>query len=154
MSKICCFTGHREIPKPDIKKLRDDIDFEIEKHYVLHGVKTFISGGAIGFDMLAAETVIEAKRRHPDIRLVFVLPCSDHAKNWRASEVAKMRVLMLYADHVYCLSENYYRGCMHNRNKFMLDNSLFCISYCRKSSGGTYYTLSKARSLNKIITEL
>jgi uncharacterized phage-like protein YoqJ len=154
ISKCCCFTGHREIPKNELAGMREQLDFEIEKLYTLHGVNTFISGGAIGFDLVAAEAIVVAKRRHPDIHLVFALPCSDHSKNWSASETARLRILMLYADETYCLSETYHRGCMHERNRFMLDNSLYCISYCRKNSGGTYYTLSRAKSQNKIITEL
>ena len=154
IKKCCCFTGHREIPQSDLNALRDDLDFEIEKHYILHGVTTFISGGAVGFDMLAAETVIGAKQRHPDIKLVFVLPCDGHNKSWKASDSAKLRVLMLHADQTLCLADHYYRGCMHQRNKFMLEHSAYCISYCRKDSGGTFYTLSLARKTNKTVTEL
>ena len=154
ISKCCCFTGHRELPKNELSHIRDELDFEIEKLYTLNGVTTFISGGAIGFDMLAAETVIMAKRRHSDIRLVFALPCADHSKSWSSADAAKLRILMIYADEVVTLSDTYQRGCMHTRNRFMLDNSLYLISYCRKNSGGTYYTLSRAKSQNKIITEL
>lgn len=154
IKKVCCFTGHRDIPKSLVEQMRNDVDFEIEKHYIMYGVDTFISGGAIGFDLLAAEAVVQAKRRHPDIKLVFVLPCADHSKKWNDADITKLRVLCLYADEVITLSDSYYRGCMHQRNKFMLEHSTYCISYCKKSSGGTYFTLNLAKRLNKIITEL
>ncbi len=154
ITKACCFTGHRDIPSALVEQLRNDIDFEIEKHYIIHGVTTFISGGAIGFDLLAAETVVQAKRRHPDIKLVFALPCADHSKKWSDADIAKLRVLSLYADEIVCLNESYHRGCMHQRNRYMLEHSAYCISYCKKSSGGTFYTLNLAKKMDKTITEL
>ncbi len=117
-------------------------------------MKTFISGGAVGFDLLAAEEVVKAKQRHPDIRLVFALPCQDHTAKWSDSDVAKLRILSLYADQSVYVSDHYTRGCMHERNRYMLARSLYCISYCRKSSGGSYYTVNRARKLGKILTEL
>ena len=150
----CCFTGHRKIPKNDINALREMVEFEIEKHYCLHGVKTFISGGAMGFDLLAAEEVIKAKKRHPDIRLIFALPCQDHTAKWPESEIVKLKFLLLYADETFYVSDHYTSSCMLKRNRYMLDRSLYCISYCKKSSGGSYYTANRAKKLCKILTEL
>ena len=154
IEKACCFTGHRDLPKNEREQLRRDLDTVIENLYTLSGVDTFISGGALGFDTLAAEAVIEAKRRHPDIRLVFALPCTDHSKLWRESDASKFRVLSLYASEIFCMRESYTRGCMHERNRFMLQNSLYCVSYCRKNSGGTFYTVNEAKKMGRTLIEL
>ncbi len=153
ITKACCFTGHRELPQ-ELNSLRDEIRFEIEKHYLINGVTTFISGGALGFDMLAAEEVVRAKSIYPEIKLIFALPCSDHTKKWSAAQAARLRVLAGFADETICLSEHYYSGCMHARNRFMLENSAYCISYCRKTSGGTYYTLTLAKKMGKTVSEI
>ena len=52
--KTCCFTGHRiiKITPELVQRLRDTIVDVIRQ-----GVTEFFDGGAIGFDMLAAETV-------------------------------------------------------------------------------------------------
>ena len=68
--KTCCFTGHRiiKITPELVQRLRDAIVDVIGK-----GVMEFYNGGAIGFDMLAAETVIELKAEYPDIKLHMLL---------------------------------------------------------------------------------
>lgn len=57
---ICCLTGHRKLAKYRIdgiiKRLNQEIDNLINK-----GVTDFISGGAIGFDLIAASLVIAKK---------------------------------------------------------------------------------------------
>ena len=40
-----------------------------------YGVNTFIDGGALGFDTIAAETVIEMREKYQNIKLVMYLPC-------------------------------------------------------------------------------
>ena len=154
IEKNCCFTGHRDIPPDLLPEIRKNLEFELEKLYVLNGVKTFISGGAVGFDMIAAEMVVELKRRHPDVALIFALPCGDHSKKWSDSDISKLRILSLYADEVITLTPTYTRGCMHERNRFLVDNSLYCIAYCKKTSGGSYYTVNYAKKKNRTIIEI
>lgn len=154
INTACCFTGHRDISEIESVALSNALDYEIERHFTEYGVTDFISGGAIGFDLLAAEAVIRAKEKHPSIRLILALPCADHSKSWGAQNVSKLRFVLANSDDTVCLSDHYYRGCMHNRNRYMLNNSAYCISYCKKTTGGTFYTLSLAKKSNKIITEL
>ena len=70
--KTCCFTGHRiiKITPELVQRLRDTIINMIEC-----GVTDFYNGGAIGFDMLCAETVIALKAEYKDIKLHMLLPC-------------------------------------------------------------------------------
>lgn len=154
INRCCCFTGHRDLPKNLIPQIRRDLDGHLEKLYTFYGVKAFISGGAIGFDMLAAEAVVELKHRYPDVKLIFALPCVEHTKKWSDSAVAKFRILSLYADEIIYVSQGYYTGCMHVRNKYMLENSEYCIAYCKKTGGGSYYTLNTAKKMNRTVIEL
>ena len=72
--KTACFTGHRDIPplkRPGIKhRLEREIEKSIQAGYVYFG-----AGGALGFDTLAAQTVLKLKGRYQDIKLILVLPC-------------------------------------------------------------------------------
>ena len=54
-SKTCCFTGHREIPEADEAALVIWLEEVISQLYLCYGVRYFGSGGAKGFDILAAE---------------------------------------------------------------------------------------------------
>ena len=79
--RTACFTGHRTIPflqKKKIKKRTKQILIEaIEQGYRYFGV-----GGALGFDMLAAQTVLELKGEYPEIKLILVLPCENQTRGW------------------------------------------------------------------------
>lgn len=68
--KSCFFIGHREATSEILPKLTE----EIERHCSEYGVTEFIVGRYGGFDQLAASAVIQAKSRHPEIRLVLLLP--------------------------------------------------------------------------------
>ena len=50
------------------------------------------------------------------------------------------------ADKVTYISEQYYSGCMHKRNRHLVDCSSLCICYLTEQSGGTAYTVNYARS--------
>lgn len=72
--KTCCFTGHREIPSGQRRRIfaktEEAIEGLIKKGYLYFG-----AGGALGFDTIAAFAVLKLKERYPDIRLILVLPC-------------------------------------------------------------------------------
>lgn len=143
--KTCCFTGHRQIPSeflPAItKKLTDTLIFYIEQGYQYFGV-----GGALGFDTLAAQAVLNLKQQYPDIKLILVLPCRNQADHWNAQDKAEYERIKVMADKVVYTSECYSKGCMHKRNRHLVDESSLCICYLNKTTGGTYYTVNYART--------
>ena len=69
-NKSCFFIGHREASTEILPALES----AIEQHISEYGVTEFIVGGYGGFDRLAARAVIRAKRQHPQITLVLLLP--------------------------------------------------------------------------------
>lgn len=141
----CCFTGHRQFPREIIPTLKQRIKDGIEYLYANMGVTTYFSGGALGFDSLAAETVIEQRREHRNVRLVIVVPCRDQAARWSAADRARYERINRDADEVICLAEHYFNGCMHQRNRYMVDHSRACICYLTEQTGGTAYTVQYAR---------
>lgn len=152
-NETLCFTGHRVLPSYHIEGLRAALRYEILRHYHL-GVRNFISGGALGFDMLAAETVAQLKSELKDVKLIFAIPCADHTKGWNDAQKRRFDVLCGYADETTVLAERYFTGCMHARNRYMVQRSRYCISYCTKNSGGTYYTVKTAQRSGLTVTEL
>ena len=150
----CCFTGHRKIPTDAIGGIRERLKREIERLYTENGVAVFYAGGAIGFDALASEAVIERREVHPDIRLVIVMPHKGWAKRWSAEEKAQHEHIKSSADELICLAEHYYRGCMQRRNRYMVDRSSVCICYLTKDTGGTAYTVRYARKQGLSVTNL
>ncbi len=143
--KICCFTGHRDIADDLRPALRTRLD---ECLYALidEGVTVFRAGGARGFDTIAAEQVLEMRRRFDFIRLDLILPCHGQTKGWPADEQAAYRRVMAEADRVIFLQETYSPGCMHRRNLQLLAAADVCVAYQTHAGGGTAFTVSHARS--------
>ncbi|MDR0914771.1 MAG: DUF1273 domain-containing protein [Oscillospiraceae bacterium] len=112
---------------------------------VKNGVTTFLSGAAIGFDIAAALAVIETKRTFPNIKLALALPCENQTKNWCPTDIVSYNYIIEQADTVTYISKRYYAGCMHKRNRYLVENSAFCICYLKKTCGGTYYTVEYAK---------
>lgn len=143
-NRTACFTGHRELPTeilPEIsKRLEDTLLTLIEQGYCYFG-----AGGALGFDTLAAQTVLRLRERYPQIRLILVLPCLNQTRSWQQADVDIYEELKRRADKVTYTSESYFRGCMQKRNRHLVDNSSVCICYLTKPTGGTAYTVDYAR---------
>lgn len=144
-NKTCMFTGHRAIPEKDRKELWERLKKEISDLYI-KGVRNFITGGALGFDTLAALTVLALKDIRPEVKLNLYLPCRDQDKGWSAKNKEIFSHILNRADSVLYVSESYVPGCMHARNRKMADNSQYCIAYLRRASGGTAYTVDYAES--------
>ncbi len=148
--KTCCFTGHRSIPVESLGIVATSTADKIER-LVQGGFDTFICGGAVGYDMLCGKTVLNLKKKYEHIKLVMALPCRDQSKFFGYEDKKTYQTLIMSADKVVCLSEYYYSGCMHERNRYMVDNSAVVIAYCIKQSGGTYYTCKYAKEKGKRI---
>ncbi len=138
----CFFTGHREIPENEYENMFRKVCDNIALLYK-HGYRDFITGGAIGFDTLAANAVIEM-RKTLDIKLHIFIPCREQAKYFTEQQKNEYNLILASADSAPVLSERYLRGCMHNRNRKMADSSSVCIAYCTKDTGGTAYTVKYA----------
>ena len=142
--KTCCFTGHRiiKITPELVQRLRDAIVDVIGK-----GVTEFYDGGAIGFDMLAAETVMELKAEYPDIKLHMLLPCpsEEQIKGWNKSQIARYEQIMQAADTVTVVSDHYSRDCMRQRNERLVELADCCICYCTNPRSGTGQAVRMAK---------
>lgn len=139
----CSFTGHRYISGSKLRELSDKLQHEL-RLLIDEGYTSFISGGAIGFDLLAARTVIKLREEFPHIRLDLALPCADQAKKWNPQQQQAYRDILRQADSVTYVSPEYYSGCMHKRNRFLIDNSSVCVAFYNGTRGGTAYTVSYA----------
>ena len=142
--KTLCFTGHRGIPEDDLPELTGKLDELLEAAF-RKGYSRFLCGGALGFDTLAAQRVLVLQSRHPEVRLILALPCAGQADSWTEGEKRTYQRLKYAASEVHMLSDFYYRGCMHVRNRYMVDRSAFCFCYLRElQGGGTLFTVAYA----------
>ena len=140
----CCFTGHRRLPAKKIQNILVRLDREIEI-LIAQGVTDFISGGAIGFDLMAASLIVAKKEMGRNIRLIFALPCKNQDVHWSNKQRELYRNLLREADEVIYLSENYEPFCMKERNQYMVEHSSHCICALLRNKSGTGQTVRLAR---------
>ncbi len=145
--KTCCFSGHRNIPDTQKSSVCLRLQSEIEK-LIHNGYTEFLTGGALGFDTLAAETVLKLKNSFPQIRLILILPCISQAKYWSDKDKDKYEEIKNHADEIFYTSQTYYNGCMHKRNRYLVDKSSVCICYLTEQIGGTAFTVNYAQKNN------
>lgn len=154
MTKSVAFTGHRYIP--DIK--RNDLCVKLEKAIMENhskGVRNFLCGMAVGFDLLAAEAVLKARKEHPYIMLTAIVPFRLQYERWSEREKLRYHSIISKADKVVVLSEHYYNGCLLRRNDYMLSRCNGVIAYYDGTpKGGTYYTVRKAMQMKLSVLNL
>lgn len=142
--KTCCFTGHRIIPKAEISTIKTKLKKAIIE-LINDGVIYFGTGGALGFDTIAAQTILDLREEYPQIKLILVLPCKNQTAKWKQSDIDMYEYIISQADKCVYTSENYYDGCMQKRNRHLIDNSSYCICYLTHKRGGTFYTYNYAK---------
>ena len=153
-----CFTGHRSQKLPWGFNEKDERCFitslyayvEIEGA-IKSGKKHFISGMALGFDMMCAEIVLELKKKYEHVSLECAIPCNGQELRWPLSEQNRYKKIVSQADKITIISNVYTNECMHERNKYMIDNSSLVIALFNGKSGGTKLTIDYAKSQNKDI---
>lgn len=160
----CCFTGHRKLPSRSIGDITDKLRHSI-RILSSSGFRYYVCGGALGFDMLAEQILLDEAKTDAGIHLVLALPCRDQTNKWLSPRVSgagisggtdggNVGILRDYmaikaaASAVYYVNDFYTDECMKERNRFMVDKSSFCVAYyngsVRSGSGQTFRMAQKA----------
>lgn len=150
--KTCCFSGHRHLVQEECVDLSLRLREAVEKAIHL-GVTDFITGGAYGFDAMAAQEVLYQRQFHP-IRLILALPCPDQTKGWPAQAITEYESIRAQADEEHLLAPSYTNGCMLRRNDWMISQSQYLICYRKTCRGGTAYTVRRATEAGLFIRNL
>ena len=156
MSKTLCFTGHRKVPGRGYgewagigKALFSAIDAAYK-----NGFRTFICGGAIGFDTEAAYAVLASMETRPDMRLVMAIPFKNQPSAWPATAQDEYHTLLLQAHEVVYTDEEkgldnvgeYAVHKMYIRNRYMVDRSDVVVAgMCESSTSGTQHCIDYAK---------
>ena len=75
----CCFTGHRlNITEEELRRL---LETEIRRA-IARGFTTFITGMAMGTDLVAAEIVLRLREQNRRLKLICALPHPGFGLHW------------------------------------------------------------------------
>ncbi len=147
------FTGHREIPDADREAVAQKTFSAVTALYD-EGIRTFIVGGALGYDTLAALIILKLKALYPDIRLIVAIPCAEQAARWSKHDQTLYQEILHAADDTVLLAEHYFRGCMQQRNRYMVDHADCLVAYVTHDGGGSAYTRNYAIKKGKRIVDV
>lgn len=158
----CAFTGHRpsiysfgyDEEHPDCLKIKSMMEMQIGA-LIGNGVKTFLTGMALGADIWGAEIVLHIKRSNPEVRLVAVLPCENQANRWSVEQRERYFNILAECDEVVYISRHYTKECMFKRNRWLIDHANFVIAvYNGALKGGTAYTVQYAHVRSRVVVTI
>ena len=159
LERSCAFTGHRPHKFPwkydetDSRcvALKAALTEQI-KTLVDSGVTDYYSGGADGVDCWTAQIVLELRKKNPAIRLHCILPYKGQADKWSGFAQERYHRILEQADSVEYVSNDYYKGCMLDRNRRLVEaaGQLLAV-YNGEQRGGTVATIRYARKLKRKI---
>lgn len=157
----CCFTGYRPQKFPFALSSDDPRYVEFENRLITEIAElinenclTFYSGMAMGFDIIAAECVLTVAKVKKDraVRLICAIPFQEQAKSYPREWKERYDSVLAKSDQTVLISSEYYRRCYYDRNRFMVDNSDFVLTWFDGSPGGTKNTVDYAKSkLRKVV---
>ena len=147
----CCFTGHRPnaLPelgseqKPGMCALREMLERAVLRA-AQDGLTAFYTGGALGFDTLAAEAVLRLRQSDASITLHLALPGYDQTEGWSEQQLLRYNAILERAGSVWYAAERCSPGSMQKRNRYLVDHASRCVAYLRRMKGGTLYTVNYA----------
>ena len=142
--QTCCFTSHRELPPEEQAEIASRLERVVVSLYQ-KGIRAYEVGSALGFDTLAVRAVLRLRENYTNMKLILVLSCLTQTRGWKPEDIAEYERIKAQADKVVYTSQQYTRGCMHKRNRYLVDHSSVCICYLTKESRGTAYTVNYAK---------
>ncbi len=152
-----CFTGHRPKSLPwgydETKEsciLFKRVMASIIEKAILNGYTYFISGMALGIDMICAEIVLNLKKKYKNVIIECAIPCLNQEKKWSSSQQERYKNILKKADVVHYVSKTEYTDtCMNNRNNYMVEQSDVVIAVWNGSPSGTGNTVKIAKNSGK-----
>lgn len=161
-NQTVAFTGHRKERilqgvgnDPRIlAQIREAVAGMVTELYG-QGHKEYYTGMANGFDMAAAEAVLQVKEEYGDIMLVAAVPFRKQPLWFDAEDQLLYTCLLERVDRVVMVSENYHKGCYLRRDEYMVRKADVIVAYWDLvPKGGTFYTVSKALESGKPVINL
>ena len=143
--KVCTFFGHADSPT-NIKK---EIQKVIEDLILQKGVNTFYVGTNGNFDRMVQSVLIDLKKQYPNLECCTVLAYIPGIKP--EFDIGYEKLESLYPDGLEKVPK---RFAIDWRNKWMVQQSDYVISYVRHSFGGAAKYMELAKRKKKIVYNL
>lgn len=150
--KLCCVTGHRDIPEEHITYVKEALRREIEAA-ASDGYTGFMSGFAEGVDQYFVEIVMKLKETNPNLQLMAAIPTRQRLNSLEKNPETK--AMLDCCSDIVVISENYYPSVYSQRNRYMVEKSDRVIAvYDGREKGGTFGTIRFTHKFCKELREI
>lgn len=147
--KTCAFTGYKPSKMPwgydETDALCVEFRFRLREaleYLIGQGYTDFMSGGALGFDQMAAEMVLSLREKYPWVRLIMVIPFDGQADKWSQEQRERWLEVIEASDRVIHISYSYNKGVFFQRNHYMVENADLLLAAFDGQPGGTAGTVA------------
>ena len=143
----CAFTGHRP---QYLRRTEDDIKVDLENAItaaIRDGLTTFITGGAYGVDIWAAEIVMRLRNKNKALHLIAAIPYPGFESRWTEEWQTRYYALLAAADYVVFMEPDYCREAYQRRNEWMVNHASRLIAVYNGEKSGTGSTINYARKI-------
>lgn len=141
-NKICTCFGHRETYRPFSRNLSE----VLEDLILSEGVTEFWTGGMGNFDGSFSSAVRVLQRKYPDIKLILIKPYFSNELNTNKEYYEYTYDGVVIPDVVAGVHP---KSAIKKRNRWMVENSDFIVTYVFKDYGGAYDAKKYAEKLGK-----
>lgn len=136
---VIALTGHRGLSPGAPALIRDQLE-ALAREY--RGA-TWLSGGAVGVDQVAALVLLDLGQR---VEFVLPFPLHIQGERWTPVERETLRSLAARAAAVEILRDGYHVGGYHQRNRRLLDRAELLVAFTDgRSTGGTASMIQQAK---------
>ena len=141
---VCTFFGHKDTPEETKSILRSALIYLIEKQ----NVDLFYVGNNGNFDSMVAKSLSELQNIYSHIKFFVVIAyLPTHSESY----ISKCIYKTIYPQGLENIPK---RFAIDKRNRWMLNNSSFVITYVNRITGGAYKFKCLAQKQNKTVIEL
>lgn len=135
------FTGHRNYDGSADAELR-----ELLQELYADGYRRFLCGMSWGFDLAAAEAVVELRKQYADVQLVAVEPYAWFGRLFRGDDAEQYERIKAAADEVVVVGDSGEPMDYIARNDYLVEHASAVVAWWSGvKRGGTAYTVKQAR---------
>lgn len=146
---IVAFTGHRAYSGSEDELLATTI-----RDLYAEGARHFRVGMAEGFDLAAGQAIVGMMLSHSDIVLEACIPWPTFAAHFTAEERSAYNNILSHATVVRYSDNSYHPAIFRHRNDMLVDGADVVVAWWSGTTGGTAYTVKKAKKLGCHIINL
>jgi uncharacterized phage-like protein YoqJ len=95
------------------------------------GAEWFLSSGAQGLELYAAEWVLQLKEDYPQVKLAMLLPYYGQEQNWKEEAKEQYQQVLSHADYINYISKREYSHPwqLSQKNRYLIEQSDGLITF-------------------------